>query len=151
MCAVAAQLAACGINDLRLSVDAFHQEAIPLAAVRRFAEAAVFHAIPICLQPAWLVSRAADNPYNEKTRALLATFADLQIPVGEGNVVFPEGNAKKHLAAYFEDAAPENPYVEDARDVRTISFSANGDVLGGNVYREDIVSIMEGYTPREGE
>ena len=144
---VAALLADCGVNDLLLSVDAFHQETIPLAIVRRFAAEAVRCGIPIRLQPAWLVRAADDNPYNRKTRALLESLADLCIPMGEGNVIFPEGNALKHLAAYFGDTPPKNPYVEDPRDVRCVSFSPNGDVLDGNVYRQDAIAILEKYSP----
>ena len=144
---VAKGLAACGVNDLLLSVDAFHQETIPLRAVKRFATEAKMRAIPIRLSPAWLVSATDDNPYNRKTREILDSFADLELPVGEGNVVFPEGNALKYLAEYFTDTLPKNPYAEDPRDVRCVSFEPNGDVLGGNLYERDIMEIIEHYAP----
>ena len=144
---VAERLAVCGVNDLLLSVDAFHQETIPLCIVKRFAEEARTCGIPIRLQPAWLVSTADDNPYNRKTREVLDRFADMEIPVGEGNIIFPEGNALKHLAEYFKDGHPENPYVEDTRDVRCVSFLPNGDVLGGNVCECDIMEILRDYAP----
>ena len=144
---VAKRLAACGVNDLLLSVDAFHQETIPLDAVHDFAERAVACGIPVRLSPAWLVKREHDNPYNRKTREILDRFADLRIPVGEGNVIFPEGNALKYLAEYFTDERPENPYADDPRDVRCASLLPNGDVLGGNVYRKDVLEILQSYTP----
>ncbi len=144
---VAERLAACGVNDLLLSVDAFHQETIPLDVVKLFATEAKKCGIPIRLQPAWLVSAADDNPYNEKTREILGSFVDLQLPVGEGNVIFPEGNALKYLSEYFTDEQPENPYVEDERDVRCVSFSPSGDVLDGNVYKNDIMEIIKNYNP----
>ena len=144
---VAQRLAACGVNDLLLSVDAFHQETIPLNVVKLFAIEAKKCGIPIRLSPAWLVSVTDDNPYNKKTREILGSFADLELPVGEGNVIFPEGNALKYLAEYFTDELSENPYVEDPRDVRCVSFSPNGDVLGGNVYRNDIMEIIKDYAP----
>lgn len=144
---VAEQLAACGVNDLLLSVDAFHQETIPLNVVRQFAAEAKACSIPIRLQPAWLVSATNDNPYNRKTRKILDSFADMGISVNEGNVIFPEGNALKYLAEYFTDKLPENPYVEDPRDVRCVSFEPNGDVLGGNVYERDIMEIIRDYLP----
>ena len=144
---VAERLAACGVNDLLLSVDAFHQETIPLDAVKAFAAQAVACGIPVRLSPAWLVGEEDDNPYNRKTRELLGSFADLGIPVGAGNVVFPEGNALIYLAEYFTENMPENPYVDDPRDVRCVSFSPNGDVLGGNVYQKDIMEILREYTP----
>ena len=144
---VAEQLAECGVNDLLLSVDAFHQETIPLDVVKQFSAEAKKYGIPIRLQPAWLVSAADDNPYNRKTREILDSFAEIEIPVGEGNIIFPEGNAPKYLAEYFTDVIPENPYVDDPRDVRCVSFSPNGEVLGGNVYLQDILEIISNYAP----
>ena len=144
---MAERLADCGVNDLLLSVDAFHQETIPIEPVRDFAYEAKRCGIPIRLSPAWLVGPADDNPYNRRTRELLDGFRAIEIPVGAGNVIFPEGNALRYLSAYFRDSIPENPYVEDPRDVRTLSFSANGDVLDGNVYRTEIGEILMRYRP----
>ena len=145
---VAERLAACGVNDLLLSVDAFHQETIPLDVVKQFAAEPKKCDTLIRLQPAWLVSATDDNPYNRKTRKILDSFADMDIIANEGNIIFPEGNALKYLAEYFTHELPENPYVEDPRDVRCVSFSPNGDVLGGNVYRKDIMEILEDYNPQ---
>ena len=144
---VAERLAECGVNDLLLSVDAFHQETIPIDGVKQFASEAKACGIPIRLQPAWLASATDDNPYNRKTREILASFADMEIPVGEGNIIFPEGNARKYLAEYFTGELPENPYVENPRDVRCVSFEPNGEVLGGNVYERDIMAIITDYAP----
>ena len=144
---VAAMLAECGVNDLLLSVDAFHQETIPLEPVKLFAIEAKKCGIPIRLQPAWLVSREDENPYNLKTREILNGFADFGLPESEGNVVFPEGNALKYLSEYFTDNLPENPYVEDPKNVKCVSFSPNGDILCGNVYRSDVIEILNAYKP----
>ena len=144
---VAERLASCGVNDLLLSVDAFHQETIPLDVVKIFAAEAKACGIPIRLQPAWLVSATDENPYNKKTREILNSFADMNITANEGNIIFPEGNALKYLAEYFTGELPENPYVEDPRDVRCVSFSPDGDVLGGNVYERDIMEIIKDYSP----
>lgn len=144
---VAERLAVCGVNDLLLSVDVFHQETIPLDVVKQFAAEAKTCGIPIRLQPAWLVSATDDNPYNRKTREILDSFADMDITANEGNIVFPEGNALKYLADYFMDERLENPYVEDPRDVRCVSFEPKGNVLGGNVYERDIMEIIKDYAP----
>ena len=144
---VAERLAKFQVNDLLLSVDTFHQETIPLDVVKQFAANAKVCGIPIRLQPAWLVSATDDNTYNRKTREILDSFADMDITVNEGNIIFPEGNALKYLAEYFTDELPENPYVEDTSDVRCVSFSPNGDVLGGNLYEHDIMEIIMDYAP----
>ena len=144
---VAERLAACGVNDLLLSVDSFHQETIPLEIVKMFAAEAKKCGIPIRLQPAWLRSAVDDNTYNRKTREILDSFSDMELPVGEGNVIFSEGNAMKYLAEYFADELPKNPYKDDPCNVKCVSFEPNGDVLGGNVYWNDIMEIIEDYTP----
>ena len=144
---VAERLSACGVNDLLLSVDAFHQETIPSHVVRQFATEAKKCGIPIRLQPAWLVSVTDDNPYNIKTREILDSFSNLELLVGEGNVIFPEGNALKYLAEYFTDELPKNTYRDDPCNVKCISFEPNGDVLGGNVYQDDIMEIIKDYAP----
>ena len=144
---VAQGLYACGVNDLLLSVDAFHQESIPLEVVRVFAQEVKRCGIPIRLQPAWLVSIEDENPYNCKTRELLAELSDLAIPVGEGNIVFPEGNAIRYLSEYFQDTAPPNPYRENPYDVRTLSFAPDGEVLSGNACETDIMEILNDYRP----
>lgn len=145
---VAERLALCGVNDLLLSVDAFHQETIPLETVRAFATEAKKNGIPIRLQPAWLVSARDDNPYNRKTREILDGFSDMGISENEGNIIFPEGNALKYLSEYFTGEFPENPYVEEPMNVRCISFSPNGDVLGENAHKRDIIEIIENYGRR---
>ena len=144
---VVKRLALCGVNDLLLSVDAFHQETIPLDVVKVFASEATACGIPTRLQPAWLVSAADDNPYNARTRAILDGFAGMGLTVGKGNDIFPEGNALKYLAEYFTDERPKNPYENDPSDVRCVSFSPNGDVLGGNVHKRDIMEIIKDYAP----
>ncbi len=139
-----------GVNELLLSVDAFHQETIPLEPVLDFAECAVRAGIPMELSPAWLVSREDQNPYNIRTREVIGAFAPLQIPVGQGNVIFPSGNALKYLKEYFdENTTASSPYEEDPRDIRSLSFSANGDVLDGNVYQTDILDIIRTYKVTE--
>ena len=145
---VSLSLSDSGVNALLLSVDAFHQETIPLDTVMFFAECAVDSGIPIKLQPAWLVSPEDQNPYNEKTKEIIRAFKPLHIPLNHGNVIFPSGNALKYLREYFDDnIAPFSPYEEDPEDIRTISFGANGDVLNGNVYQADILEIIRTYRP----
>lgn len=146
--AVAESIAKCGVNDILLSVDAFHQETIPLEYVKAFAQAVLETGAPIRVQPAWLVSENDDNPYNRRTKELLAEFSDMGISANEGNVIFPAGNALKYLGDYLKPMAEnENPYWEDPADVRAICFSANGDILGGNIYKNDIREILASYKP----
>lgn len=143
---VAHMLAESGLKFILLSVDAFHQETIPLEPVEYFAECVREEGIEIKLSPAWLVSEEDDNPYNVKTRELLAMFTDKGFEVASGNVIWPEGNAKVYLSEYFDEAVEMvNPYEDDPRDMRAVSFDPNGDVLGGNIYKNKIMDIFRDY------
>lgn len=147
---VAHMLAQSGVKDIMLSVDAFHQETIPLEPVKFFAECAKKEGISIRLQPAWLVSKEDNNTYNLQTRELLKEFEQMDIRISGGNVIFPSGNAKKYLSEYFSESEEYvNPYEENPKDVRTVSFSPNGDVLNGNINRDGIVDIIKAYSVNE--
>ena len=138
-----------GVNNILLSVDAFHQETIPPEPVLAFAKALYALGIPeFKVHPAWLVSEVAENHYNNRTREILAEFNKIGIPTSSGNVIFPNGNAVKYLGEYFDsNTSYINPYIENPRDVKAICISPNGDVLGGNVYKGDIIELLKNYEP----
>ncbi len=140
---VAKSLAECGVNDLLLSADAFHQEYIPIEAVEFFAKQLKSFGVPTRIQPAWLVSKDDDNPYNQKTRAIIDKLCKIGFDLSDGNVVFFEGNAKKYLAEYFEKTKPQNPYIENPDDIRCISVDRDGNALSGNIYKNDITDIIK--------
>ena len=145
---VAEQLSESGINEILLSVDAFHQETIPLEYVRAFALAVKETGTKILIQPAWLVSTEDDNPYNRKTKELLGEFTKLGFGINKGNIIFPSGNAIIYLSEYFDlNKKQKNPYWEDPTDIHAICFSANGDILGSNIYKQDIMEILSNYKP----
>ena len=157
---VAQSLKNSGVNNLLLSVDAFHQETIPLDPVIAFAKSVKEAGIPkIQLHPAWLVNRLHKNPYNEKTERILNAFRSLEIPVSNGNDIFPAGNAIKYLSAYYPPAdldslgsCGEAPYTEAPTKVTSISIEPNGDITVcgfpiGNIYRESIEAIVCRYNP----
>lgn len=145
---VAHLLAESGANRILLSVDAFHQETIPLEPVEFFAERARGEGIPIELSPAWLVGRNADNPYNSETRRLLEGFSEKGFGIADGNVIFPKGNALKYLGDYAENIAEiSDPYEEDPRELHSLCFDADGSVLNGNIYDNDIMDIIRDYKP----
>ena len=144
---VAKELAGSGVNAVLLSVDAFHQETVPLNTVKLFAEAVKAEGVWIRTNPAWLVSKEDDNPYNVKTREILSEFDKMEIERADGNIIFPSGNALKYLGEYFPDGSEqENPYEENPEDIRAVSVCPNGDVLGGNLYKSHILDIVESYS-----
>lgn len=138
-----------GITDILLSVDAFHQETIPLEPVMIFAEAVLARkSTRILAHPAWLVSEEADNPYNYRTHVILKEFHAMGIEISSGNVIFPSGNALKYLGEYFDLSIPQvSPYTEDPKDIHAICVNPDGGVLGKNIYTTDILEILESYEP----
>ncbi|MBQ3137441.1 MAG: radical SAM protein [Clostridia bacterium] len=145
---LARRLKESGVNEILLSVDAFHQDTIPTEYVEEFAKAVLREGIPIKTQPAWLVSPYEDNMYNIKTRIYLLSFEEMGIEQNEGNIIFPAGNALKYLGEYFDMSKEyKSPYKEDPADLRALCFSANGDILGENVYEKDIAEILAEYKP----
>ncbi len=141
-------LADSGVTRVMLSVDAFHQETIPIEPVFYFAECIRASGVVIELHPAWLVSREDINPYNDRTRQLLERFSENGFEISEGNVIFPKGNALIHLAEYFEENAPvTDPYEESPYDIHSLCISNDGSVLQGNINTDDILDIIKNYEP----
>lgn len=143
---VAEKLSQCGVNDILLSVDAFHQETIPLDVVKKFAFQVKDLGLNIRTSPAWLVSKDDKNPYNEITAKIIKEFEDEGIAQANGNVIFPAGNALKYLSEYFEKGKEYiNPYEDSPEDLRSISLEPDGTVLGESIYKKDIIEILENY------
>ncbi|MDF2540436.1 MAG: hypothetical protein K0S47_154 [Herbinix sp.] len=157
---VAKALGEAHASKIMLSLDAFHEEMIPLELVHQFAEQLKKEEkSQVSLHPAWVVNREDDNPYNNRTKEILDEFADLEFPVSKGNNIFPAGNAVKYLSEYFPEqnvdltsSCGRAPYTSPLDQIDTISILPNGDVgichfVIGNIYREDINTILDRYDP----
>jgi len=152
-----------GVNHLPISVDAFHQEYIPIEPVYQFVRDVIDAKIPDAfLHPAWLVSAEHDNPYNTKTREILDKFSDLGIPASKHNIDL-NGSAARFLSEYYPEQQPLNrddPNLATPCDgplnIRGFLINPNGDVgvcgfVIGNIYTEDILDIISRYNPYENE
>ena len=160
---VAAALCASGVNNFLLSVDAFHQEYIPIESVVLFADSLLKNRAPkFRVHPAWLVNEQHQNPYNDETKRLLRIFNDKGIETSNGNNIFPAGNANKFLGDYFprpetiDFSTPcgEMPYTGRIDEIESVCVSPNGDLAGcsfaiGNIYKNDVLEILEKYNPYE--
>jgi len=153
-----------GVNDLLLSVDAFHQARIPMEPVRLFAEELLRDGrTPVRLAPSWVVNREFSCGYNDETRRIVAEFAELGIPESAGNDIFLAGNAARNLAEYYpapglrmDDSCGSMPYSENLDALHALSVEPNGDVVAcafviGNLYRENLDDILKRYDPWEDE
>lgn len=157
---VARSLAKAGVNDLLLSVDGFHQETIPIEAVRQFALAVKAAGIEKArFSPAWVVNEGFDCTENTHTREVLAALADTGLPVHDGNDIFLAGNALEYLSHYYPpaklnmaDCCGSMPYTEPLTNQTSLSIEPNGDVtvcafVIGNVCRESMRDIVARYDP----
>lgn len=152
--AVAAMLASTGINSLLISVDAFHQETIPLEPVKWFGADVREAGIPgACFYPCWLVNKNHRNPYNDKTKEILGALLEVELPFRDTSVTLT-GNAARYLADYLNDVPVEDlsEPCGEPQNARSISIVPNGDVMLcgfviGNCYTEDIADIMQRYDP----
>ena len=157
---VAQSLADAGVNDVLISVDAFHQETIPLETVRIFAQAVKATGIEkVRFSPAWVVNEGFDCPENTRTREILASLEDTAIPVGGGNDIFMAGNAIDNLSHYYPpaqldmaDHCGSMPYTEPLTNQTSLSIEAGGNVtvcgfVIGNVTRESMADIVARYDP----
>lgn len=146
---VAEMLAKSGTNIIKLSVDSFHQETIPLEIVMQFAKEILKTGVSIQTHPAWLISPNDNNHFNDETKKILAEFNKIGIEASDGNIIFASGNALKYFGEYFNDNKEiKNPYIENKNDIKTITFSANGNVLNGNIYKNKITDIINSYEPK---
>ena len=153
---VAKMLADAGVNHLPISVDAFHQEYIPLEPVYQFVRDVIDAKIPDAfLHTSWLSGEEHENPYNIKTKEILGKFSDLPIPIRKHGVS-PTGNSAKYLREYFEPEAITYQPCSAPLEVTCISVNPNGDVwvcggMIGNIYEEDVLDIIARYNPYENK
>lgn len=157
---VARALADAGVNDVLISVDAFHQETIPLEPVRTFAQMVKDAGVGKArFSPAWVVNENFDCPENVRTREILASLAGTGLPVGAGNDIFMAGNAIEHLSHYYPaahldmaDCCGSMPYTEPLTNQSSLSIEPDGNVtvcgfVIGNICRESMTEIVRRYDP----
>ena len=159
---VAKNICDSGVNYIMLSVDAFHQEFVPIDPVTKFAEALLTHEIPLLkVHPAWVVKEECENTYNAETKRLLKIFSDKGIAVSNGNNIIPFGNAWKYLSEFYPP--PSNvdlsvpcgsaPYSSRPDNIDCVSINPNGDVIAcvkiGSIYHDNILDIIDGYDPHK--
>lgn len=155
------QLEISGVNEILLSVDAFHTEYLPLAEQYSFARALCQAGLGsvTALHPAWIKGPGSGDPYDVKTSACLSRFEPLRLPVGEGNRVFPGGNARIHLSDYFQRTPLDTgfqcgtaPYTGrlDAPTALAVDPDGSVRVCGftiGNLHQKPMAEILKGYNP----
>jgi hypothetical protein len=157
---IARKLAKSGVTKIAVSVDAFHQEHIPVDLVKQNVKELVSTGIEVKWNPCWVISEKHHNPWNERTRVILHELSDIGIATSEGNIVQPGGNALHWLSDYLpsKSLSPEGicedvPYSGRLDKITSISVEPDGSILVcndlviGNVIKQNILDILESYNP----
>ena len=158
----AENLAESGVNDIHVSVDAFHQEHIPLNIVRKAVESCLEAGVEdIVWNPCWVISEDDDNRYNQKTKSILKELKDLH-RVSKGNNLEPDGLALINLTEFLPKRKKmpagkcgDIPYTEPLDHVTSISVEPDGKIAVcndfhiGNASKTDIMDLLENYDPYE--
>lgn len=158
---IARDLAESGVNSVNISVDALHQEHVPLDIVKKTAEACLQAGIEdMAWNPCWVISEDDDNLYNRKTRSILKELKDLPIKNSGGNVMEPEGLAIVNLKEFLPPRKKippgkcgDIPYTDPLDSVKGIYVEPDGkiavckDFYIGNAFEIDIIEIVENYNP----
>lgn len=155
------ELERAGVNTVIISVDAFHQEHIPIDHVRNIARACLFVGIEhVQLNPCWVVSENSNNRFNEKTRDILKVLEDIPVEITEGNVLEPYGFALHNLKEFFpprintpQGSCGDMPYTDPLDSVTCICVEPDGKIAVcnelyiGNASDENIIELIENYDP----
>ncbi|MBC8527720.1 MAG: radical SAM protein [Candidatus Cloacimonetes bacterium] len=158
---IAKNLARSGVNNIYVSVDAFHQEQIPLDIVRKTIELCLQEGIEnIILNPCWVVSEDDNNQYNQETKSILKEFKDLSIKKSEADLVEPDGLALINLKEFLppkgkipQGRCGDMPYTDPLDSVKGICVEPDGkiavcnDFYIGNSFEREIIEIIESYDP----
>lgn len=160
---VVRKLKKCGVKQILLSVDAFHQEFIPLEMVELFIQSCVNASLlEIILHPAWLIAKNNENEYNKMTIHILNYLSKkYMLKISSGNIIIPSGVNKKYIGYYYNykkldisNKCGEIPYTNPLDHVTSIRILPDGSVnicrgiTIGNIFENDIMEIINEYNPK---
>lgn len=118
---LAAQLKEAGVNEVLISVDAFHLPHIPLDYPRNVALASLAAGIDrVAWNVAILENVDAPNKYDKQTKEILQILSPLNIKV-HFNKVLPKGRARKN----FQDFFPRQPLKGGCPEKETALVNPN--------------------------
>ncbi|OGO35563.1 MAG: hypothetical protein A2147_04590 [Chloroflexi bacterium RBG_16_57_8] len=160
---LARRLSESGVTNASVSVDAFHQEHIPVETIERNVQALLDAGIAVDWDPCWVISADHQNPWNKRTWEILEALAHLAVPAvteSDGNVVQPAGNALRWLREYLPPRTPapdgaceDVPYAGRPDKVTSISVEPDAsvsvckDLTIGDAHEQNVVDILRDYDP----
>jgi hypothetical protein len=159
---IASKLAECGVTSIAISVDAFHQEYIPIEAVEQNVRALVEAGLSVAWNPCWVISKEHNNRWNVRTKSILNELKPLNVPEWGGNIVQPAGNALQFLREFMPVKIPspsggceDVPYSSRLDRIECLSIEPDGNIPVcrefsiGNAGTQNILDILENYNPHQ--
>jgi MoaA/NifB/PqqE/SkfB family radical SAM enzyme len=146
-----------GVNDILVSIDCFHEKHLNYEIVKFTLEQLKKGTLAnIKLHPVWVENKDAVNPYNNKTKMILEEFQYLNIPISNGNILFPSGRAIQNLSEYLPPATmnikgscKDQPYADMPNNIESICVEPNGDIIAcnaiGNINQKELMEILNDY------
>lgn len=151
-----------GVKRILLSVDAFHQERIPIEYVEWFLSRVVqLDFCEILLHPAWLISKENNNSFNSRTQKILDELSSkYHVGISGGNFIIPSGSNKQHIGQFYapneihmDKKCGEIPYTNPLDRITSLRILPNGNLnicrgmTIGNVFEQRIEDILKSYSP----
>jgi hypothetical protein len=154
---LAKKLKAAGLDILRISVDAFHLQYIPLEYPKNAALASVEADIEeVSWNVAVLESIDATNEYDRSTKQILEKLEPTGIPAHIHKVA-PVGRATRELHRYFQHVSVDGPCTGDPilenalKDPTSITIEPSGEaeicwgLAIGNARKQPLSQILNEY------
>ena len=160
---VVRQIKDCGVNSVLVSVDCFHEKHLDYETVERFLQELKNVGVQnVKLCPAWVVNKQHDNPYNARTKELLAGFEYLGFPEDVGNDIAHGGRATENLKEYLPKRRPRvfgncttHKYRQPIDNVEVLLVRPNGDVcvcgVIGSLQKNSLPEIIAGFDYSKNE
>lgn len=152
---IAEMLKESNVNNILVSVDAFHQEYLDFDHVKftilKLAELN-FHSLK--MNPCWYDSPDGHNKYDRETRSLLRELLQMGVKTARGNVMFPDQGATANFPERFTrkldfsgKCCTDVPYMNFPDQVDTVCLDADGTVSICNGRKYSFERFISDYDP----
>jgi MoaA/NifB/PqqE/SkfB family radical SAM enzyme len=143
------------VNNILISIDAFHQKYLPFENVQYTIKKLIDLKLEyIALNPCWFDSPEGDNEYDEKTRELLEELSIWGIKTAPGNIMYPDENAiikfpnKFQRKFNFNDLkCTDIPYTDNPNNITEICFNSDNSISICEGKRYSVQEFFDSYDP----
>lgn len=142
-------------NNILVSVDYFHQEYLDFEIVKYTIEKICDQNIEnVRLHPCWYESPTGKNKYDTITRKYLSELSFTNLPVSDGNILFPSGKSVINFKEKFEPLNNVNdiycgkePYSGRPDNIDALAVGPNGRINVCGIESMDIENFFQNYDP----